>query len=416
MNNANFKFSSYLTSPIFMVFALVCACVCAHAGLVVLSGYLFFLCLLALASFLWGRFSAHALDVTLKADTYRVYPEQEVTMQFSLCNNKLLPLVWLEWVQTYPPRGCLAAPDDFEVCDVTNPMAQTVITPMLCKRFSFIRWYETIEWTATFRAVRRGVYSPDTIALHTGDGFGLNVRKEHRTLTTPPVFVVYPRRVAVSTDAFFQNAWSASTGPRGVIEDVTVLRSTRAYQQNDSFKRINWRMAARGEELSVNLYDTIAPRSVYFFIDTASFFGLCPADAENEAFERTLSVVASLIAELSTLGMSVVLYLPVHSSDAPAAPQSECSECLLALARLKCDDASAHFSQQSLSRLYATQSGNIYYVCYDAAQCAQRVEAMFEEVGISTFSLISCTHPTQQSEGAPAATHHIHLLSDFQKG
>ncbi len=410
MQNDNFKISSYIASPISMVIFLVLCFVFAYAGAPFLSGYLFFMFLLSVASFLWGRFSEKGIEVNLKAESYHAYPEQEMEMQFTLENNKALPLVWLEWIQEYPKNNCLGIPDNFEVCDISNPNAEEIIDPVLCRRFSFIRWYETIEWTSIFQAKRRGVYLPKTIDIRTGDGFGLSVRKKQCQLSSPPVFFIYPKKISVSTDIFFKNAWSASTGPYGTIEDVTVLKGTREYLQNDSFKRINWRLAARSDDLSVNIYETIAPRSVYFFVDTASFCGVSP---DNEEFEETLSVVASLIEELCVMGMTVGLYLPVSAEGEGNLEGNTLSDCLLALAYADCEQADAHFSQESLLNLQSNQSGNIYYICYDgnASQC----ENVFTNVGISQYSIIA--HGLLEPEDSEKRLSDVpmHLISDFKK-
>lgn len=410
MSNDNFKISSYLASPISMGILLVLCFVCAYANAPILSGYLFFMFLLSTISFVWGHFSEHGIAVNIEATSYHVHQGQDIEMQFTLQNNKALPLVWLEWIQEYPKNHCLSIPDDFEICDVTNPNAEEIIDPMLCKRFSFIRWYETVEWSSIFHANRRGVYLPQNINIHTGDGFGLSVRKKQCPLINPPIFVIYPKRIPVSTDIFFKSAWSASTGPYGTIEDVTVLKGTREYLQNDSFKRINWRMAARSDDLNVNIYETIAPRSVYFFVDTASFFGISEDNAE---FEDTLSVVASLMEELFSMGMSVGLYLPTTTGEQGQLQANSLNDCLLSLAYADCDNTDVHFSQESLFQLQSGQSGTIYYICYDAR--VGQYDKIFTDVGISRYSIISHQLSDHTDEGNDLSDHNIHLVSAFKK-
>ncbi|WP_317856331.1 DUF58 domain-containing protein [Chakrabartyella piscis] len=407
MNNENYKVSSYIASPIFMGIAFVLCCACAYGGYIVLSGYLFFLFLLSVITFLWGRFSEHGISVDIKADSYHAYPDQEIAMDFTLQNDKSLPLVWLEWIQEYPTNNCLSIPDDFEVCDVTNPQAEEVMKPMLCKRFSFIRWYETITWTSKFQAKQRGVYLPKQVEIHTGDGFGLCVRKKQFQLLNPPIFVIYPKRIPVATNIFFKNAWSATTGSQGIIEDVTVLRGTREYQEQDSFKRINWRLAARGDELRVNQYETIAPKSVYFFVDTASFFGVSQDNAE---FEDTLSVVGSLIEELFAMGMSVGVYLPSGTDEEmPYTESTNLSDCLLLLSYANCNLQDAKFNQERVANLYATQSGNIYYVCYDGN--TTKADSLFDDVGIATYSVLAYKEPEEND----VSEQQIHLLSTLKR-
>lgn len=406
MKNLYFQATSYISSPYCFSIALVLSCVGAYYGFAIVSGYLFFLCLLSLSAFVWGRCSELGIHVDIQAQTRQVYPGQDITMDFTLRNDKFLPLLWLEWVQPYPPNHCLSVPSAFHVCDITNPGATTIIDPVVTKRFSFIGWYATMQWSATFHAQRRGVYMPQTVDIQTGDGFGFSVRRSQHTLPAPPVFVIYPQRVGVTTDLFFKNAWSATTGPHGVIEDVTVLRNTRVYQPKDSFKRINWRLAARTGDLNVNLYDTIAPRTVYFFVDTASFHGI---SEDNQAFEESLSVLGSVIDQLFSLGMSVGLYLPGDNTIMDT-EQSTCSDCLLALALANCDDPVAQFSPQTIAQLLSAQSGHIYYLCHDASTGG--FATLFEE---TTISVISYKEPDPTS-GVDVWDMPIHLVSDFKRG
>ena len=53
-----------------------------------------------------------------------------------------------------------------------------------------------------------------------------------------------------------------------------MLRGCREYQPGDSWKHINWRMAAREQGTPVNLYQTIQPRGLRFLLDGESFCGL----------------------------------------------------------------------------------------------------------------------------------------------
>lgn len=410
MKNNLFRDASYIASPFFAAFTLLACFVSAYAGLLALSGFLLFLCLLSLCALVWGRFCAYGLTADIRAQSYRTYPGQQITLHFTLQNDKCLPLPWLTWLQPCPPNGCLSVPEDFEISLLPDAQTRQPTHPTLCKGFSFIKWYATLQWSSTCTAVRRGVYHPQTISLQTGDGFGLCVRKNDYSLPSAPIFVIYPQRVPVKTDAFFKNAWSASTGTHGVIEDVTVLRSTRDYLPNDSFKRINWRMAARNDALSVNVYDMIAPQTVTFFVDTATFHGISD---DNAAFERTLSVIGSLISALDALHMQVQLCLPLSGASEGESENTTPEDCLLALALADCDHPQAQFSQQSLSALLSAQAENVYYVCYDAVHSTflHNLEAF----GAPLFSIISHQNPQDHPEDcAFLADLRISPLANFE--
>lgn len=414
MNHENDKISSYFASPYFIGAVLFFAFICAYFGLNLAFAYLVFISLLSTAALAWGKYSGYGITVSMDTDSSRIYPGEDIVLTFTLQNNKFLPLVWLEWNQPYPQNNCLEIPTDFEEDEYSLMQEDKIITiPILCKRFSFIKWYSTITWNTTFHASRRGVYIPNPIGIQTGDGFGLSVNHKQYELSSPPVIVIYPKKVEVRTDVFFKNTWSASTGPHGVIEDVTVLKGIRDYEKTDSFKRINWRLAARNEDLSVNIYDTISPCSVYFFVDTTTFYGL---SEDNVEFEDTLSVIASVIAELFSKGMSVGLYLPTASNQEYLDLEldfASVEDCLLALTLSTCDNPDAQFNPQSCAQLLSTQSGKIYYICYSAE--TTRCIHLFEDVGISSFSIISYQQPSNDNVTAvDLSTTSLHLISDFK--
>lgn len=406
---------SCIATPYGAVLFLVLAFVSVYGGFGLLGGFLLFVALVSISAYGWGQVAVHGVKVTIQGQTHQVYPGQSVELHYTLKNEKCLPLLWLELVQPYPPNGCLQAPEEFQVCKMPVEQEENLLRWVLCKRFSFIKWYAALSWTSVFQAVHRGVYHPEYIDIYTGDGFGLTVRTAQKKLDNSPVFVVYPQRVAVSTAVFFKNIWSASTGSQGTVEDVSVLRSTRDYLPQDYFKRINWRLAARGGPLSVNVYQRIAPRAVYFFVDTATFAGISP---DNQAFEHTLSVVGSLISELFAQGMAVALYLPGERESTAFCvdlEQTSAPDCLLALALCDCTNPKAQFSQQSVANLLAGQAGSIYYVCYD--QKTGRFPSLFEEVGISRFSIISHQEQNQgQASAIDTSEISVYQVSDFQRG
>lgn len=126
-------------------------------------------------------------------------------------------------------------------------------------------------------------------------------------------FAVYPALTSVTVEPFLRNLWNADTGARGVMEDVTVIRSTRDYQPGDQVRHINWRLTARCQPLSVNVYEDVLPRSVHFLLDGESFGGLAP---HWEEMEETLSVLASVLVGLSEV--QVACGLSVCRGAAPA--------------------------------------------------------------------------------------------------
>jgi len=184
-------------------------------------------------------------------------------------------------------------PDQWELVDLERHGSSVELVGE--KKFSFILWYEKTKIVTKWYAQRRGIYSTDGWRMRTGDGFGLTQVERPVAGDKLHWFAVYPQIVDVNPDLFLRNVWNAETGTRGVMEDPTVIRSSREYALTDSMKRINWRLAARGLPLAVNVYEEILPKNVHFIFDGESFGG---PDPHYREMEEALSIIASEILRL----------------------------------------------------------------------------------------------------------------------
>ena len=90
-------------------------CVAAAVGdLLVLSAAFAFLFLLSGAAFLWGARSIRHVTLEVDCSRTRLYPDMETTFSYTVKNDKLLPLIWLELSQGIPERDCLTPDETFE--------------------------------------------------------------------------------------------------------------------------------------------------------------------------------------------------------------------------------------------------------------------------------------------------------------
>lgn len=290
--------SSFLVSLPVVTGAPVLGALAAFFGQRPLAAVLILLFLLAATSRLWAFASAGGLSVTVSPPVQGMFPGDEAVIDLEIHNGKLLPVVWLELFFPLSQRLCLVPedsrkPEEWEAAG----LAELNASPHLVgeRHVPFLLWYETLKISTRWRAVRRGVYSMADWQLRTGDGFGLAQLQRPLLRNNPQQLVVYPKRIDVSPDLFLRNLWNADTGTRGVMEDPTVIRSARDYQTGDSVKHINWRLAARGLPLSVNIYEDILPKGVHFLFDGESFSG--PGRRLTE-LEDALSILGSELIRL----------------------------------------------------------------------------------------------------------------------
>lgn len=395
-----FTRSSNLVSwPVMGVGLLGCV-LAAFFSQAMLSGVLMLLVLVAFFSRLWGMAAANHVQVSVRAAAQGLFPGEETTFEIEVKNEKFLPVIWMELFMPLAKTLCLTPqdvrkPDDWERVELTAANASEELVGE--KRLSVFLWYETANYTSRWKANRRGVYSNGCWSLRTGDGFGL-------TQIACPIpqedvrrFAVYPKLVPVKTDLFTRNLWNADTGDRGVMEDLTVIRSTRDYQTTDSLKYINWRLAARALPLTVNVYEDILPQSIHILFDGESFSGKEP---HPEAMEDALSVLASILVQLKEQQVSCGLSL-CRGEDCEAvhlAAEAEIEEKLYALAAyqplkpLRDTEKNELIPQKaeflvSPIRQSVQSVGRFYYIAYDTDSIAAR--ELLLQLGADTASLLT---------------------------
>lgn len=376
--------SSFFVSLPVLIGSPMLGALAAFFGLRPLAAALILLFLLSGVSRLWAFASADGLSVTVSDPVRGIFPGGEAVIDLEIHNGKLLPVVWLELFFPLSRRLCLVPedsrkPEEWETADLSELNASPELVGE--KRVSPLLWYETLKISTRWTAARRGVYSMEGWRLRTGDGFGLAQLQRPLVRDGARQLVVYPRRIDVSPDLFLRNLWNADTGARGVMEDPTVIRSTRDYQAGDPVKHINWRLAARGLPLSVNVYEDILPKGVHFLFDGESFSGPGQHLAE---LEDALSILGSELIRLEgKVGCGLSLPRGENCEPVNLFAPADTSQLLYALAAYlpapdKWDDDHEHilpqppvFDMSPILRA-ARRVGRFYYIAYDAASLSGR--------------------------------------------
>ena len=355
-----------------------------------LSAALAVFCFFCLLSRLWGQSALKRVEIVCEGTPAALFPGGEAQLRFTIRNEKLLPVIWLEILQLLDGQAPLFPAEEADICRVSaqdafgNGSLPDTEVSFLYKKFTFLMGGEQLTWVSTWHARHRGIFYPAQVRCRAGDGFGL--MQTERTFSSDALrrIVVYPAVQSVAIDAFLRDTWEAAGGAKGYMEDPTVIKSTRDYACTDSYKRINWRISAKGQRMLVNTYETIQPRSAFFLLDGESFNGAAP---ELDALEDTLSILASLILRLHERGIQCGLALP-ESGRAPAqeilgAGQTPVEEILTALAgytlcpltppehpdQPPAVRPSVFHDQQILS---LSNVGRFYYLCFSPERVAQR--------------------------------------------
>ncbi len=302
-----------------------------------------------LVSRLWGLGALKKVELRVEAESECISVGQELRLRYTLRNNKALPLLWMELCQDVPVRDCLKPDGSFQRRSFSGEEAAYCgQTEAYMRRLSFVTGWSELQWDTVWTGERRGVYRPRDFVLRSGDGFGLTQSAATVSGLKDRVLVVWPRLQAVRTDAFLRHVWTGSTGKMGWSEDPTVMKGIRAYQPGDPWKRIDWRQAARTDELMVRQFDTVTPLTILFILDSASM----------EDAEEAISLVASLLLSLSRGGVACGLALPATGAKGPLLlrpedPAVTAEQCLFALAEFEAETATARFDGAGLMSVCA---------------------------------------------------------------
>lgn len=383
--------SSPLVSREIIISSFVLALAANWGEFTALAAFLLLLGLLGLAARLWGFSALGRVSVNVEAEHCRVFAGSSVSVTYRIKNDKLLPLFWLELCQPAPDGGCMGPDDTMEYCAPPPPDEQPegrAEKGLYRRRLAFLMWYQSASWNTVWTARSRGVYQIKEVLLRSGDGFGLSQSLRSHAVPGSPTFVVYPRIVPVRTEAFFRNVWSGQTGSRGYLEDITVLRGVRDYRESDSWKRINWRLAARQEELQVKVFDTILPKSVHFILDCASFAGLSPDNAE---LEEMFSVVASVLLRLDAAGVRCGISLPKTACRAcvdlfPDDRSAGVHDLLFQISAFDGQSASSVFGAR-LAAGMQSRVGQTFFVTWGGGRTA--CDALFRRLDLARLQVIS---------------------------
>ena len=344
------------------------------AGYPLMTVLLLFFALLGLLARQWGLHSLVRVEVTAQGGHPSLFAGEEVSLGYTVVNDKLLPLTWLELCQDLPLNGCMEPLEGFERYELSHMERneeEDSPNALYRKRLAFLMSWQEVSWQTTWAARRRGIYQLGALTLRSGDGFGLSQTEARRPLSNPPTFVIYPRRVEVDCSPFLKNLWNGQTGSQGYFEDVTVMKTVRDYRPGDNWKRIDWRLAARQQGLQVREYETIQPRTLHFIVDGASFRGLSPDNAE---LEESLSILSSLLVELDLAGVRCGLSLPQtgRSANVDLSPDDRAQalpDLLFQLAGFDGDTATGLFSAGLLSALQNTV-GQVCLITHSRATLA----------------------------------------------
>jgi len=292
MNENDFLSSNFVSRTAIAVFFILSAFAMyfGKTGVAVLFMFTGIICLI---SRLWGKASLKDVDIRIEGTHQRIFKGESIPVKYIISNNKAIPLIWLEVMHSIPQRECAVPLEGFVKKTIKHK--ETLETEeKYSVKFTWLLPFQSMKWKTHYKAVKRGIYNISEVLCFSGDGFGFTIEEKNYKFKENTGFIVYPQIFDVNESIYTKTLTESSGNNNGFYEDLTVLKSTRNYTEKDSYKKINWRMAAKGAPLSVNVYATILPSSCFFILDTSSYQN----EEDKACFENMLSLIASSVVAL----------------------------------------------------------------------------------------------------------------------
>ena len=313
--------SLFLSIPGLIIIA-VCLAVGLYFKATIVSTFLLLFLILCLIAFFWSRQVAKQLFADARVVTSTVFPGEEVCIETTLRNDGSLGAIWTD---LYLPitHPALLAPKQGAYTDIemTQPEYKG---QALHQKYTWVSGHQQLTAKQMLTAKSRGILTIPHIYLSTGDGFGIGNSRCGNAPTGDCTIIIYPKLYPVNLNQLLLKGSAMNPSKHGAYDDVTLLKNVRPYQHGDSFKRINWRMLAKQQDVMVNLYEQITPESIFFLLDLNSFSyqQRRPGGSDNDMMdcvhqdelELAISLIASCITALSEQGVACGLIIPGYES------------------------------------------------------------------------------------------------------
>jgi uncharacterized protein (DUF58 family) len=240
--------------------------------------------ILGLASW-WKK---HALDNVLYRRRFhytRAFPGESFPVRLEIENSKLLPLSWLRVQDPWPKA--------------IGPVNEDVLAPSHVQDMGFLthvfslRWYERVHRRYDLLFRKRGVYLVGPAQLESGDLFG--IYEQASPVGPAERLTVFPALAPLSEAGLpAEDPFGERRSRRRLFEDPNRPMGIRAYQPEDSFRRIHWPATARTGQLQVKVFQPTSAQVVMLCLNVSTYHryweGVYPA-----LLEHLVSVAAALV-------------------------------------------------------------------------------------------------------------------------
>ncbi len=328
----------------------------------------------------WSGMSASRIRWNSAIDNQKVFPGESVTLATTVENGKWLP-VWLKIKWSFD--GAL------------EPVGGR---DEISRQGAAVLWHQSVNFHQALVARRRGVYQVGPPRIRTSDFLGFFEKKV--TARDVTHILVYPRLVSLRPLAIRKRDLFGVPGAQSPVKDPVYILGTRDYQPTRPSRHIHWKASARHLRLQEKIFEPSEQEKILLTLDVVSF----EKSGQEENFERTLEVVASLAVTFDSMGYAVgfaangILKGGLSSAIPLGRGPRQIPAILEALARIQA--APTGPVTQAIEQFLGSPRGiSCVHFCHAADSSVTEIETLFKKRHIP-LSVVACrptsnTHPAE---------------------
>ncbi|MDO4740302.1 MAG: DUF58 domain-containing protein [Eubacteriales bacterium] len=242
--------------------------------------------LAALQAALFAIFNLHALSYRRYLNKKTVYEGEKVELVEVIRNMKILPVPWLRAESRISP---------FLRFGRQHSAEREISAEQYHKSVFFLAPFRQVTRRHTISCLHRGCYDIGSVALTTGDIFGMS----NRTTQTKHdcTLEVWPRLLSENELTTPCTRWQGEMAVRRyILPDPFLVANIRGYMQGDPLRDIHWRATARTGSLQVKVRDYTADPKVLVLLNVQTKENQWGElmDYEQETIEQGIRIAATL--------------------------------------------------------------------------------------------------------------------------
>lgn len=235
----------------------------------------------------WDRFAFKKVSHFRGMARARAFVGDSVEYSVTLANDKLVPLIWVDIQDTFPPEldlpGATVRGTGLEV-----DREHRITTSLLP--------YQQVTWKYNLRCLARGYHRIGPARLRSGDIFGFTAAETR--FDRVDHILVYPRVIDLN-DLILptEHPLGDTKGQRPIHQDPTRFFGLRDYQPRDPMKHIDWKATARRSHrplpLATKVFEPVVSLNVLIALN-ATTGEFAWQGTNRRLFERAVTVAASV--------------------------------------------------------------------------------------------------------------------------